>query len=267
MLVIAVDETAKESRKQSLARRIAFLIFWLLSIAVYIFFFAVLVGFNAGFDSSEIFHTAAAFLYSTIVVAGLLVAWNGRFGGTGLWMVIAAGIANLLVLVVVGNPDNMGGQAGWFDVANLIFVVPLVGVVALHPQRSELGKMGRSVNARLISLAVIAGFPAMWLAIEQALNQRNSWPPKSDPHHNSHWLTSGSVLGALALIALVAAFRRRGSEFAALSYAGGLAILGGVSLLFPDAASSFGRGWGAAAVLVGVLFGFESVRDAERKEG
>lgn len=110
----------------------------------------------------------------------------------------------------------------------------------------------------LIAFAVaIAAVPFIIYGIDQALVQRNSWPPKSDPHHNAHWLTMANVALAIPLIGLVAALRVPGWRLAAWSAAGLAGALGVTSALLPNAASSLevaggvaSTAWGIAVILI-----------------
>jgi hypothetical protein len=64
------------------------------------------------------------------------------------WTTIAAVLGLLTVLAIVGDPDNHGGQAGPFDLAYLIFVLPIIAVAALHPHRRQLYRIGGAFRGR-----------------------------------------------------------------------------------------------------------------------
>jgi hypothetical protein len=246
--------------RQSLAAKIGFGFFVALTAAVYFFYFGIGVGLAAGFGAEEIVHGISALLYTAIVLTALAMGWSQRMYFAGFWSLIAAATALLAVLVIVGNPDNHGGQAGPFDVAYLIFVIPLVGIAALHPRRRALRHGGRALRGRLLALAVAFGVPGLIYAVDQALMQRNSWPPNSDPHHNAHWLSIATLGAALVLMAVLATFLRNGWHLPAAIAAVGGVVFGAVSILFPDTASSPGVTGGLVALIGGLAFGLESRR-------
>ena len=67
---------------------------------------------------------------------------------------------------IVGDPDNHGGQAGPFDVAYLIFLVPLVLVFVLHPSRRGLIR-GARPNVMVV-VAVAVCIPLVVYGVDQA---------------------------------------------------------------------------------------------------
>lgn len=244
-------------------RLIGYAIFGGLSLFVYVFFFAVHVGFSAGFGRSELFHTFASFLLSATVCSGLLLAWS-KWAVPGFWMALLAVAGLTAVLAIIGDPDNHGGQAGPVDLANLVYLIPIAGAWGFHPRREELRRIGPHPDGPLLAVAVAAGIPALIYAVNQALEQRNSWPPKADPHHNAHWLTAGAIVAGLVLIALFAALRPRGHEVPLWIAVIGALVLGAVSVLAPETVSGFGRWWGIGSVAMAIVFGGLGLRSHER---
>jgi hypothetical protein len=154
----------------------------------------------------------------------------------------------------VGDPDNVGGQAGTVDPAFVILAVPalIAGVVAA-PWRAGLGR----VSVPLLVLAAIAAVGLIPYGVDQALMQRNTYPPTTDPHHQAHWVTMAVFAFSVVVVVATAAIRGRGWRLAASVAAAGVLAVGVASIADGDAASSFGWLGGAAAVVWSIaLFGF-----------
>jgi hypothetical protein len=115
------------------------------------------------------------------------------------YQVLAAMTGVLLTLPIVGDPDNIGGQAGKIDPFLLLVVVPAVVAALLAAPWRRRGSDDRW-RTRLLALAAIGAIPAAWYGVDQALFQRNTFPPTADPHHNAHWW-------AMAIIAFHGDFR------------------------------------------------------------
>jgi hypothetical protein len=120
------------------------------------------------------------------------------------YQVLAAMLGALLTLPVVGNPDNYGGQAGWIDPVLLVFILPpMLAAAVAFPWRRWGSRHGWRPS--LLLLAVIAAVPAAWYGVEQALIQRNTFPPTADPHHNAHWWVMGMLAFMIVLVVGAAA--------------------------------------------------------------
>jgi hypothetical protein len=194
------------------------------------------------------------------ITGALAAAAIGATGLVGLFMrpqragsathTGAAALAMLAAIVVVGNPDNHGGQAGLVDPAFLMFVVPSVGAALLAaPWRAW---RPRAVERpRLLMLAAVA-LPGLWYGLDQGLMQRNTWPPMADPHHQVHWYAMSVVALAIVLVVASSALRGRGWRAAATVAGGATAGVAIVSLLDPDAASALHPLWAIGAVAWGL---------------
>lgn len=223
----------------------------LLTAAYGLFFGVVIVG-DAGFSADEAVHVGAAVGFTSTLVAGLVSQVVApRRWPAGFWVTSAGILAVMIAAVFVGNPDNHGGQAGVFDWAFLIFLLPLFLVFALHPARGDLLHGARPSVPLIVAVAVLC-IPLVGYGVDQALVQRNSWPPTSDPHHNAHWFTIAALAFAIPLVGWVAASRLAGRRIAAWCAAGMAVIVGATSAVWPDAASSLGVLWGIASVACGV---------------
>lgn len=194
----------------------------------------------------ETVHAAGALSVLVFGVSGLvaLIARPERSGAAYHVLALSVGVA--LTLPVVGDPNNVGGQAGWIDLLLLILIVPsLVAALLASPWRDRASGPARP---RLLLLALVAAVPAAWYAVDQALIQRATFPPTADPHHNAHWwLMAIAAIAAVLLVVAAGLPGRRWSLSAVL--AGGAAIaVGAASIADRSAASALPIGWAIAAV-------------------
>jgi hypothetical protein len=200
-------------------------------------------------------HHLGAATYIVLILVGLLTPLLAPERHLAAFQQVAlALIALVMTSLVVGDPDNHGGNVGIIDPAMLIFVAPLIILGGLHPARRELLRL--KIHRRPVSIAIaLAGaVPFVTYGVTQALLQRHSWPPAADPHHNGHWMAMAMLAFAIPLVALLAALTWEGWRIPTWS-AGAAAIAFGLgSILMPELASSVGRGWGAASVVGGVAF-------------
>ena len=163
--------------------------------------------------------------------------------------VLAAALAVLVVVPLVGNPDNVGGQAGVVDPAFLVLAVPpLLAALVAGPFR---GIRSGSSQPLLAILAAAALPVAAWWGVGQALNQRNTFPPTADPHHQAHWYAMAVFAFAVVLVAAAAAFGGRGWRLGATTAGLSAMAFGLTSFAAPDAASAIAPVWAVVAVAWG----------------
>ena len=202
----------------------------------------------------------------------LLIGGSGLVGlmakpqSSGYSYQVLAGMSGvLLTLPIVGNPNNVGGQAGWIDPVLLVFVLPPIAAALLaKPWRHW--RLREGLTPRFLFLAAIGAIPATWYGVDQALLQRNTFPPTADPHHNAHWWVMGIVAFMAVLVVAAAALpsvgRRLGALVAALAAAG----VGVASLIASSSASAVWWGWAIAAVVWGLVgIGFTVRRPARER--
>lgn len=198
----------------------------------------------------EAVHVVGALAVLAVGGSGL-VALIGRPERSGSsYQVLAVMTALLVTLPLVGNPDNVGGQAGWIDPVFLVLVVP--SVVAALVARPWRDRRSQRVRRRFLVLAGIGAVPTAWYAVEQALMQRNTFPPTADPHHNSHWWAMAVIAFAVVLVMAAAALPSRGWRLGPRVAGLAAVAVGSVSLVAPSSASAIGPGWALAAVLWGL---------------
>lgn len=199
----------------------------------------------------EAVHAAGSAALLVLAFSGLLALFLRPEKGAHATHVIAFAAAMLLAVLLVGNPDNVGGQAGAVDPAFLILTLPALGA-ALTAAPWRAWRATRLGRPRLLGLAATGAVPAIWYGVVQALMQRNTYPPSADPHHNGHWFAMAVLAFALVLVLAGAAFSGRGWWVAASAAGLSATGLGVVAWLAPESASSPGPGWSALTALLGV---------------
>jgi len=160
--------------------------------------------------------------------------------------VLAVSTAWVVSVPLVGDPNNVGGQAGPVDPIFLAVALPSIaaGLLAV-PWR--LQKTTATGDRRFLVLAAIAVLPASWYAIDQALMQRNTFPPTADPHHNAHWWVMAIMALAVVLAVASAGLSSDGRAWVVLAGLAGVAF-GLASLLAPSSASAVRWPWGVATI-------------------
>lgn len=155
-------------------------------------------------------------------------------------------IGVVLVAVVLGYV-----LSGEFSVIGfLVLVAVYAGFASLHPDRSALLRVGR-FSPILAGITLVAAVPFFLYALGQGELQQNA----GDLHAaNDRYLYTVRVATALPLVALVASLGTRGFRIPAWTVGIAASFLGVASLVYPDQASSFGRGWGVVALLGGLIF-------------
>lgn len=198
-------------------------------------------------------HHIGAVLFIALLVIGLLAQlWKFRGQVAAFQQALLAIVALLAAGLVIGDPDNHGGNVGIIDPLMLILAAPMLLLAVLHPVRREVLRLQLDVKPISTTIAAAGAIPLLWYAVDQALRQRNSWPPAADLHHNGHWMMMALLGFAIALIGLLAALQRD-SQVPAWSSGVAAIVFGLASALLPDHASSLGLRWGAAGSLWGLF--------------
>lgn len=210
----------------------------------------VLVVLDAWSSPPDVVHLVGAICYIFIVTLGLVSQLSApALHVAGFQQAFMAGLALMVTAAIVGDPDNHGGQYGPFDPAYLIFFTPLLLMAGSHPARQYLFKPGH-LHPPLLFFAMVLAIPMFIYGVDQALIQRNSFPPGADPHHNSHWFIVAEVAFTIPLLTGLTGLRTRGWQVTSWSTPATLAALGTVSVMFPNSPSSFGSPYGALAIAV-----------------
>lgn len=155
----------------------------------------------------EAVHAVGAVALVVIGASALvaLLVWPERAGYAYQVLAVMTGV--LLTIPVVGDPDNVGGQAGPIDPFLLVLTLPaFVAALLAAPWRRPEGLW----RPRVLMLAAVGAVPAAWYGTGQALLQRNTFPPTADPHHNAHWWVMAIIAFAIVLVMAAAALPGRG---------------------------------------------------------
>lgn len=195
---------------------------------------------------NETVHVAGA-------VAALLLGGSGLGGlvvrprrlGSG-HHAVAAAVGTIVVVAIVGDPDNVGGMAGPIDLVFLILAVPgLAAGVLASPLRTW--RLREITRPQFLVLAV-AGAPFLWYGTDQAFIQRYTWPPLADPHHQAHWYMAAVLAFMIVFVAASAALSGTGWRIAAVAAAAGALTVGVASLADSESASAVAWPWALLAI-------------------
>jgi len=196
-------------------------------------------------------HVVGALGVVALVGSGLvgLIARPARAGSA--YQVLAGVLGVLVVLPVVGDPDNVGGQAGVIDPAFLVLAVPpLLAATTARPWRSARPR--RPMQPVFLALAGLALVPGAWYGVNQALMQRNTFPPTADPHHQAHWFAMAVFAFVVILTVATGTLAARGWRLATGTAGLSVVVFGTASLADSAAASALAPLWAGAAVVWGV---------------
>ncbi len=194
---------------------------------------------------------------TVIAAAGLVgLIGNPRRAGSATH-VMALGLAMLLVALIVGDPDNHGGHGLFVDPLVVVVALPVLAAAAVAVPWREWSRGGLR-RPILLWLAVLA-LPLVWFGVDQALLQRNTWPPLADPHHQAHWMVMAEVAFVIPMVTAGAALSGGGWRAATAVAALGASAIAIPSLFYHDAASALplwsailGTLWAAAALSVAI---------------
>ena len=188
-------------------------------------------------------------LEGAVILAGLVASLWRPARLPVAYQQVAVGIAALLVTMAMIRE---------IDAATLVIAGLIVIAGFLHPVRERLLRIGPWDPASLLVAAVTTA-PLVWYAIGEAGMHRAG--VAGDPHvEMAHYAGSTAAALAVAGLAVLAASRRPGRRLATASAAGGLAVLGVASVIWPDQASSFGTLGGFAALIGAAAIGFVGLR-------
>lgn len=204
---------------------------------------------------AETIHIPAFVAMAAIAASGLagIITRPGHAGSatqTG-----AVGIAMLMASGIAGDPDNFGGQGLLVDPAVVALAAPVLTAACVAAPWREWRSGG--IKRPLLLLLGLLALPALWFGVDQALLQRNTWPPLADPHHQTHWIVMAQLAFSIPLVTVGAALSGRGWRLAAVTASIGALAVGIFSIVAPQAASSLSTPWAIAATLwAGILLAF-----------
>jgi hypothetical protein len=145
-----------------------------------------------------------------------------------------------------------------------MLVLAAVATVS-HPASGDLLRPVASRDPVTLGLAAVWAVPGIVYALGQFSIQRGA--PAADEHAEfGHWVGIGVLALLTWLLAAVAGLRVAGWQVVAGAAAASALLLGAGSVAFPDLPSSFGVGWGAAAIVWGLALGAVSLRGEAGEE-
>ncbi len=181
-----------------------------------------------------------------------------------------------------------------FDPFIVIFVIPPLLMLAVHPARRELFRPALEPSAVLLLAAAAAAVPLVAFAagelelaadaapvaarvesklpedasdarFEQELERQAKTPEMRDVvRHAGHWSVMGAFGLSIAALALLAALKPAGWRVAAWSAACAAILYGVASAVFPTDASARPGAWAIAAISWGVVFLLISETEARK---
>ncbi|HYH26284.1 MAG TPA: hypothetical protein VD834_13135 [Blastococcus sp.] len=210
---------------------------------------------------SEAVHVtgAVAVLLTVLVAAAALFIRPDR--PSSARYLLATFSALVPVALIVGDPDNYGGQAGLVDPLFLALPVP-AALAALVAGPWTRRAAERGPRLALLGFVVLGVGPAVWWGVRQALMQRNTYPPTADPHHNSHWYVIAVLTFMVLALSVLAVLNAEGWRLAAATAAADALAVAVVSLFAPQSASALGPFWSGAVIAWAFGVGFAVVRRA-----
>jgi hypothetical protein len=137
-----------------------------------------------------------------------------------------------------------------------LFLVAAGILVALHPARRELLRLGGGPTVLLAALAILGAIPAAGYAVKMIDLARQAGPScfLGQCARGDRFAEMAALAGAAVLVGILAALKTSGWRVSAWSAGAAALIVGAASMVLPDAPGSLGRGWGAVTVAWGVLF-------------
>jgi hypothetical protein len=127
-------------------------------------------------------------------------------------------------------------------------------VIALHPARSRVFRVGGACDRRLAALAALAAVPAGIYAVRMAANRRAGLIG-DDTLGFEHWTVQSALSVCLVLLVALSAAKTDGWRVPAASAAVGSVTLGAVAIMAGDVPANVNPGWAIAAIVWGVLAG------------
>jgi hypothetical protein len=169
------------------------------------------------------------------------------------YQIVAAGVAAMGAGLLASDPGN-----------GLFFLLMSVGglaiMVAVHPAGMALMRGAGSFSPVMAVLAAAGAVPLVWVSLTWARLQRAGLD--TDPHvQKGHWTIMTAMAFAIVLVALLSSLKFSGWKITAWCAGTGAFLYGLASLVFATFPGtnvpypgSQGAGWGAVAMVGGLLF-------------
>ncbi len=171
--------------------------------------------------------------------------------------------------LVIGFPLGLGvaGAATGFVFPPLMVMLALAAVATItHPASGELVRPRARPHAATLALAAAWLVPAVLYAADHLALQAGA--VAGDEHAEvGHWVGAAVIVLLVPAFATVAGLRSRGWAVPAGVTAVVAVVLGSGSIGFPSHVSSFGVGWGVAAIVWGLALAATSLYSARQPSG
>ena len=245
---MAEDEPAR-GVQISRIRRTAFLAcVWFVSVMLGIVFFgltSLVLGWFEAADGPAIPVTDLGYgaLVGILITGGILVQIRPERRIAGVQQAALGALALLISVPLASDTQNL--------LPGLIILAAVAILTALHPDRGESFRMGTGPDPVLAAIVIVGAVPLIAYALSIAAQARQFVGP---PHHVQRLATMAAMAIAVLLTGLLAALQTRGWRTPAWCTGTAVIVFGLASLFFPTYLGSAGRGWGAVALLGGILF-------------
>lgn len=167
-----------------------------------------------------------------------------------------AGVQQAIVgLLALGIAGLIGARVEPL-VGSVILLVAAAILVALHPARRALCRVGTSLSVPLAALSTLATVPATLYAQAMLVQARQAGPSCFFGRCASgdRFAEMAALAIAVVVLGLLAATRPAGWRVPAWSAVASAVLVGSASIVWPELPGSLGQVAGAVAVVWGILF-------------
>ncbi|MGH8775442.1 MAG: hypothetical protein ACRDWI_09805 [Jiangellaceae bacterium] len=193
-------------------------------------------------------------LFTTLVLGVLVQLRRPEHNVAGMVMALVPSASLLLAAVLVDDIDRV------FEFNPLRYAAAVAAVTALlHPSGRAFFRSFQlsAISWPMVALVGVAAVPLLGFVSTNVRLQRDAM----DMHvFMGHYGFMAALAYTIIGVGLLASLRPVGWRLTAWVAAGLAAVLGGTSLLYPDAASSLATGWALAAIAWAAAFVVLSLR-------
>lgn len=246
---MAEGEPPRRVQISAIRRTAFFACVWFVSVMLGIAFFgatSLILGWFEASDGRIIPVTDLGYgaLVGILITGGILAqlrAPERRIAG--LQQATLGSLALLISVPLTSDTQNV--------LPGLIILAAVAILTALHPARGEFFRMSTGPDPVLAAIVFVGAVPLITYALSIAVQARRLVAP---PHHVQRLATMAAMAIAVLLTGLLAALQTRGWRIPAWCAGTAAMVFGLASVVFPTYPGSGGRGWGALALVGGILF-------------
>lgn len=254
-----MEQTPPEVERRSRWRLIAFkvlAVLFAIGAAIGLFGAGIIVGWfdTEGGQIHRVHDIGFGVLAGVFLTVGFLAQLHAPERRVSVrYQIVAAGVAAMGAGLLASDPGN-----------GLFFLLMSVGglaiMVAVHPAGISLMRGRVSFSPVMAVLAAAGAVPLVWVSLTWARLQRTGLD--ADPHvQKGHWTIMTAMAFAFLVVALVSSLKFSGWKITAWCAGAGAFLYGLASLVFATFPGtnvpypgSQGAGWGAVAMVGGLLF-------------